>query len=78
MLWCAALWIYLWSMYFVWQAATIKQQISNAWHVESLVYQQANAPWQAPAPALLIQRVDPQTANIKRHWGAEEEIDDAA
>lgn len=78
-LWCAALWIFGWALCFVWNVATIKQQMSNARHVESLVYQQAESPWQAPQPAVLVQRVDPKTANIIRHWGAEEEdIDDAA
>lgn len=58
-----------------WQAATIWEQRVNARAVRKMCQQQYQMPWQAPGPALVPQRVDPRTANIVRHWGAEEEQD---
>lgn len=61
-----------------WQAATIWEQRVNARAVWKMCEQQCNPPWQARGPALVPQRVDPRSANIIRHWGAEEELDVAA
>ncbi len=61
-----------------WQGATIWEQRVNARAVWRMCEQQYNPPWQAPGPAMLPQRVDPKTANIVRHWGAEEELDVSA
>jgi hypothetical protein len=61
-----------------WQAATIREQRVNARAVRKMCQQQYQMPWQAPGPAMVPQRVDPRTANIIRHWGAEEELDDPA
>jgi hypothetical protein len=58
-----------------WQAATIWEQRVNARAVWRMCEQQYQMPWQAPGPAPVPQRVDPRTANIIRHWGAEEEQD---
>ncbi len=62
--------------YFSWQFATIWEQRTNARAVWKMCRQQYNAPWQAPGPTMLPQRVDPRTANIIRYWGAEEELSD--
>lgn len=62
--------------YFSWQAATLWEQRVNARAVWRMCRQQYNHPWMAPGAALVPQRVDPRTANIIRHWGAEEELSD--
>lgn len=72
-LWIFAVMIFAAVIYVVWLGATIREQMCNAARVGRMIYQQTNPPWQAPGPPLLVQRVDPKSSMILRHWGAEED-----